>query len=476
MPLAMMNAIRESPWALELISQSGVSMLETSGAWGFLGKELRRVCPEEPGSSTLAARFPFSCLHPDDLVRVKESLEKLISGILPSYNDQLRFILPDGATLWLALSFYLLKGDDAGEQNFFIIQENNVSDLVAARDEIKERLLEIESLKSLLTAINKSLDFNDTISTIIDHLHHMIPFDKASVQLLDGGCLRIIGGYGYSEEQLKDLCFTLGPLTTPSARAVASRRPIVCNDVERDFKGFVKVDPEIEIRSWLGIPLVFEGKAIGLFALDSVKKDFYTHQHVRLASSVAEHLALAIINARKHTLIKAEARTDKLTGLANRYGLETIGQELFSKATSEDKPLGLLMLDIDHFKVVNDSFGHSYGDQVLRRIATEIQRNLRSDDYPVRYGGEEFLILLPDTSTREALVVAERLRESIALLTMGDKRKFPTVSIGIFSGVPSYTELLHEFVRRADLALYASKEAGRNRCRVWTPSPEYFSK
>jgi len=472
----MMNAIRESPWAVELISQSGISMLESSGTWGFLGKELRMVSAEEPGHSRLDAQFPFSSLHPDDLTRAKDSINKLIAGTKNEYNDQLRFILPDGATAWLALSFQLLKGDSDGGYSFLIIRETNVTDLVAARDEIKERLLEIESLKSLLTAINKSLDFNDTISTIIDHLHHIIPFDKASVQLLEGGCLRVIGGYGYTEEQLKDLCFPMGSLDSPSARAVASRRPIVCNDVEKDFEGFIKVDEDIEIRSWLGIPLVFEDKSIGLLALDSIKKGFYTHQHVRLASSVAEHLALAIINARKHTLIKAEARTDKLTGLANRYGLETIGQELFSKAASGDKPLGLLMLDIDHFKIFNDNYGHGYGDQVLRRIASEILRSLRGDDYPVRYGGEEFLILLPDTSTREALVVAERLREGIAHLTMGGGREFPTVSIGIFSGVPSYTELLHEFIRRADLALYEAKGAGRNRCRVWTPSPEYYSK
>jgi len=472
----MMNAIRESPWALALISLSGISLLETSGSWGFLGKELRTVCPEEQEFSNPDAKFPFSRIHPDDAARTKEAIEKLIAGTKTSYSDQLRFILPNGSILWLALSFQILKGDSDSGYSFLIIRETNVTDLVDARDEIKERLLEIESLKSLLTAINKSLDFNDTISTIIDHLHHMIPFDKASVQLLDGSCLRVISGYGYAEEQLKGLCFPIDVLTSPSSRAVYSRRPIVCNDVEKDFEGFIKVDSDIEIRSWLGIPLVFEDKPIGLLALDSVKKGFYTHQHVRIASSVAEHLALAIVNARKHTLIKAEARTDKLTGLANRYGLETIGQEFFSKAASDDKPLGLLMLDIDHFKVVNDSFGHNYGDQVLRSIASEIQRSLRSDDYPVRYGGEEFLILLPDTSTREALVVAERLRENIACLTLSDKRDFPTVSIGIFSGIPSYTEVLHEFIQRADLALYEAKEAGRNRCRVWTPSPEYFSK
>ncbi len=470
-----MNSIRGSPWVVELISQSGISMLEGSGAWGFLGKELRALNPADVDSMGTSAKFPFSLLHPDDCLRAKESIDKLIAGTTKHYNDELRFIAHDGRVVWLFLSLQALNDESEGGHCFLIIRETNVTDLISAREEIKERLLEIESLKSLLSAINKSLDFNDTINTIIDHLHHMIPFDKASVQLLEGGTLRVIGGYGYREEQLANLRFPLGPDTTPSSRAIYTRRPIVCNDVEKDFKGFVRVDDSIYVRSWMGIPLVFEDKAIGLFALDSEIKDFYTHQHVRLASSVAEHLALAIINAHKHTLIKEEARTDTLTGIGNRYGLETIGQDIFSRAVAGDNPLGVLMIDIDHFKTFNDRFGHVYGDKVLSLIASEIQRSLRGDDYPVRYGGEEFVVLLPHTATRDALVVAERLRENIAALSMDDGNAFPTVSIGVFSGVPSLTELLHEFIRRADLALYEAKESGRNRCRVWTPSPEYFT-
>ena len=125
---------------------------------------------------------------------------------------------------------------------------------------------------------------------------------------------------------------------------------------------------------------------------------------------------------------------------------------------------------------MNDTHGHAYGDQVLRVLAGGIQQNLRTKDYLVRYGGEEFVVLLPGTSTREALVVAERLREKIPLTDVDGLHTCPSISIGVFSGVPGTEDLLHEFIHRADLALYEAKEAGRNRCRVWTPKPEYFDR
>ena len=210
--------------------------------------------------------------------------------------------------------------------------------------------MEIESLRSLLFAINKSLDFDDTIAKIIEHLHRIIPFDRASVQSLENGFLSVIGSFGYPEIILSNLRFPVRGIDNPSARAISSRRPIVCNDVEHDFEGFVQVQDSIEIKSWLGIPLIYEGRAIGLFALDSAKPDFYTNQHIRLASNVAEHIAIAVEHARQHTIVKEEARTDTLTNVANRYGLETDGQELFSRAERDEKPLGILMIDIDFSK------------------------------------------------------------------------------------------------------------------------------
>lgn len=472
-PLPHPDLMVSSPRLRRILTANGFSFVDIpaknailSDSWVLLG------LTEED----FIGQFPVSKAHPDDRVSFENFLEKLRHGDSDKMEGQYRFLLASGDVLWLSVTIHILERDTEGSPAFFMVRDENITALVGAQEEIRERLVEIESLKDLIFSINKSLDFDETITRIIEHLHRIIPFDRASVQTLDGSNLRIIGSYGYPEPYIRDLSFPIKGIDNPAARALSSRRPIICNDVEHDFQGFVSVNDFVTIKSWLGIPLVYEGRAIGLFALDSSKPGFYTDQHVRIASNVAEHIAIAVEHARQHTIIKEEARTDKLTGTANRYGLETAGQELFAKAAKEDMSVGVLMIDIDFFKALNDSYGHAYGDQVLKSIAYIIAQSLRTKDYLVRYGGEEFVVLLPGATTREALLVAERLRELIPRIEIDPSRKCPTVSIGVFAGVPGLQDLLHEFIRRADLALYEAKQAGRNRCRVWSPKPEYFDR
>ena len=472
-PLPLIETILSNPKADEIFTENGFSFVDLADKRFVLSEGFKKI---GLGEGDYFGKFLPSKIIQEDRKNFETIAAKLVSGELDRAQGEFRILASKGEVRWFSLSFHAISRNKDGSLRILALHDNDITDLIAAREEIRERLVEIESLKDLLRSINKSLDFNETISRIIDHLHRIIPFDRASVQTLEGNYLVVIGNYGYPESSMEDLRFPISGIDNPSARAIASRRPIICNDVEHDFKGFVQVGSGIKVKSWLGIPLVYEGRAIGLFALDSGKPDFYTNQHVRIASNVAEHIAMAIEHARQHTIVKEEARTDKLTGVANRYGLETRGQDIFGAASKEDSPLGILMIDIDHFKVVNDTFGHAYGDQVLRLLSAGIQQSLRSKDYLVRFGGEEFVILLPDTPTREALVVAERLREMVSKIEIEGERTCPTVSIGVFSGVPGPQDLIHEFIRRADLALYEAKEAGRNRCRVWSPKPEYFDK
>ena len=471
-PSPLVDIILSNPKVDDIIIKNGFSLIDFSSKRSVLSDTLKK---QGVRGEDFFSASPSEKIHASDRVNFIMLLERLQSGAADEGEGEFRFLTKKGRIAWISISMHVISRDEKGRAQVLALHDHDITDLIMAREEITERLVEIESLKDLLTSINKSLDFNDTIRRIIEHLHRIIPFDRATVQALEGNYLSVIGNYGYTSAMTQDLKFLISGIDNPSARAITSRRPIICNDVEHDFEGFVQVEGDVATaRSWLGIPLVYEGKAIGLFALDSTELGFYTDQHVRIASNVAEHIAMAIEHARQHTIVKEEARTDKLTGIANRYGLETSGQEIFGRAAKEDQPLGILMIDIDHFKIVNDTYGHSYGDQVLKTIADGILQILRDKDYLVRYGGEEFVILLPDTSTRKAFIVAERLRERIPLLDVDGRHTCPTVSIGVFSGVPGAQDLMHEFIRRADLALYEAKEAGRNRCRVWSPKPDYF--
>jgi diguanylate cyclase (GGDEF)-like protein len=170
---------------------------------------------------------------------------------------------------------------------------------------------------------------------------------------------------------------------------------------------------------------------------------------------------------RLHSKVYHMALHDTLTGLYNRHFLaETLDRE-FARASREHHPIGLLMIDIDHFKVINDTFGHKAGDDVLRKFGEETLSHIRQEDVAFRYGGEEFLILLPRASLNDARVRADNLRVLIEDLNfqIEDKIGQITVSVGV-AEYPSNGNTPDEVLNKADEALYAAKRAGRNRVEV----------
>lgn len=176
--------------------------------------------------------------------------------------------------------------------------------------------------------------------------------------------------------------------------------------------------------------------------------------------------------ARKREELLALSRTDPLTGLSNRRYFEERLQEEFSRARRYRSPLSLVMMDIDYFKRVNDTYGHPFGDEVLRAVSQVTRARLREVDLLARYGGEELIALLPETTPADALRACERVREAIEALQLehhgsdGTKRTVRcTASLGLAS-IPSNTlQSAEELLRAADECLYAAKGAGRNRVR-----------
>jgi diguanylate cyclase len=167
--------------------------------------------------------------------------------------------------------------------------------------------------------------------------------------------------------------------------------------------------------------------------------------------------------------VRTEAATDALTGLTNRKGLDRALAELSAATQGKSTTLSLMMVDIDYFKKVNDTYGHLFGDKVIRGVAQVLKANVKGRDVVARYGGEEFAVLLPETPAKGANSLAEQIRHQIAASRVRrlDRDEYVsdiTVSVGITVYRPG--ELLTDFVGRADAALYASKTNGRNRVTV----------
>ncbi|MDI1226894.1 MAG: GGDEF domain-containing protein [bacterium] len=167
--------------------------------------------------------------------------------------------------------------------------------------------------------------------------------------------------------------------------------------------------------------------------------------------------------------VKKEATTDSLTGIANRKAFDNAISESTVHATTSKEPLVLMLLDIDHFKKFNDTYGHQTGDQVLRLVARTLIGNIKGQDIAARYGGEEFAIILPATPLGAGMKVAEALRRHVEqkeLVNKSSNEKLGTITISI--GVAEYheEESISDFVERADVALYQAKNAGRNRVQA----------
>jgi len=236
---------------------------------------------------------------------------------------------------------------------------------------------------------------------------------------------------------------------------------------------FGKILPEIkdifdltleEYHSILGIPLFREKKVIGLISVISTKVDAFNKKQIQLLETIASQVSITLHNIYMYDRMKELAFIDELTGIYNRRFFYSATKKEIDSSIRYKKDLSIILIDIDHYKEVNDHFGHITGDKVLQRFTRVIQKELRSSDVFARYGGEEFLILLPETDGEAAVEVAERIRKSVEKLRVNFNEE--EISVTISLGVTRLTgerNTLQELIAVVDQALYGAKQKGRNR-------------
>jgi len=228
--------------------------------------------------------------------------------------------------------------------------------------------------------------------------------------------------------------------------------------LSRNFEGV----PEIE--TGMCMPLIGKGeKLIGLITLHNKRKSrHFLDEEKRLFSTFANYSAQAIENTMLYKSTEHLSLTDGLTGLYNhRYFQEQLEVEV-KRAQRYDLNLSLIMIDLDHFKEFNDSYGHLEGDSLLRKISQILKSSLRETDFVARYGGEEFAVILPETNKERASIAAERIRKTINEQTFGEGGVKMTISLGVAS-YPDDACLRADLIKKADEALYRAKREGRNR-------------
>lgn len=260
---------------------------------------------------------------------------------------------------------------------------------------------------------------------------------------------------------------------TLAGKVINSRQPLLIHDLPEERKkmgiNFKLVGKPRISRSWMGVPIEAGGKKLGIIAVASYQKDAFDSKDLELLVNISRQAALALDNAYHHLEVETRSQLDSLTGVFNHNAF-LVQLELFvQSATITNQPISLIMLDIDHFKAYNDTYGHLTGDRVLIELAQMIRRNIKKSDLVGRWGGEEFAIALPESDIAQANRVAERIRDGSQKLIILNRDQeavpAPTISQGI-AVLPNEVTGIEALIDLADQRLYIAKERGRNQIQT----------
>ncbi len=323
-----------------------------------------------------------------------------------------------------------------------------------------------ETLREAGLTLSSNLDFKEVPALILDLLKRVVPYDIGAFLTVEGPELKLAAAKGaLGQPAAAGSSFTRS-CCSQCGDALAGKRPVV-GAVTGPGDVLLPVRPDVPLRACLCVPVVFRGDTTGLIALYNSGERVFTPEDARVAELFASQVAIALDNSRRVEQMERQAVTDQLTGLYNRRAFADLAGKEVGRARRYRRPLALILFDIDHFKTVNDSHGHLIGDHVLRVLTELVTRTTRSTDIVCRYGGEEFIVLMPEAGRDEALAMAERLREEISRLTVvTDAGTLSlTVSLGVAELDTAGDEDLDGLINRADRAMYRAKAAGRNAVR-----------
>jgi diguanylate cyclase (GGDEF)-like protein len=332
-------------------------------------------------------------------------------------------------------------------------------------EKIKSDASQMASLVQLANAIGSSADLATIMSLALETVRHLFDCSSGLIYRIDETeeHLMCVESFGYTDEIVQrllsppyprvDECWTVSEDRLIGIDDLSHTR-VACRTLERIGSG-----------STICVGIQAEGKTLGVLHIRSERPSAFGEQDQQLALAIADQVGLALQRALLFEEINRLAATDPLTGVFNVRRLEAVLSEEVSRARRYERAVSFLMVDVDNLKVYNDTLGHQQGDVALSQIASITDSATRDVDKVFRYGGDEFCVVLPETGSEEALVVAEKIRRAIADFHFAGEERIPggalTISLGLAS-FPQDASGESELVGQADIALYSAKQHGRN--------------
>jgi diguanylate cyclase (GGDEF)-like protein len=385
----------------------------------------------------------------------------------------------DGSQFWALLDMSITRNADSTPICRAVLSDITKRRLLELSEHDQHQLA--EALRDTAMTLNSTLKLDDILDSILGNIGKLVKYDAAMVLLVEGDAVRNIRYRNNplnatSLRPLGDLQANL--LNVPILNTIIrTRKPQLIPDIQKDIRWQSVAIPDMkQIHSLVCVPIESHGIVIGVINILSTTPDFFTPLHTERITVFASQAAVAMENAQLYEKAKLLSVTDPLTELFNMRYFHDFASLEFERVRRYSRTLSVAMVDIDHFKVINDTHGHGIGDLVLREISARIKNSIRTVDVVARYGGDEFIILMPETALNEARQVAERVWRAVAesaIEKAGDPVSV-TLSIGI-AEMKKGINSLDELIKCADQSLYKAKSSGTNRIGVYSDKEQYYT-
>lgn len=448
----------------------GVVLIDGQGCYiQFNERWLNMICvtPEELLQTTY-----LDVTHPHDREQCRNAMQALIHGEKTAYRVEQRYIRSDGSIFWGDLALTPIRADQ-GLPTALIAIVTDISDRKRAEAELQRAntklvywVSELQDHTHDMTLLNQFSEALHACQSVTEVYHLVTWIGKQMfvgyagslyIRNPDSGLFDVVASWGQADSDIAPFQPELCQIFDPQQRQPTG------NDFAGAHCQHIAGRP---LHPCLCIPLITNQQKMGVLRLSSsqIRLPQISERMERLGQMLVEQLTLALANLQLREQLREQSIRDPLTGLFNRrYMEETVKREV-QRASRYQHPIGVVMLDIDHFKGFNDTWGHDGGDAVLRAVGGFLQEHIRGSDVACRYGGEEFMLILPDASLEDTYHRAHELRAGIKNLQIQyNDRQLPpvTVSVGVAS-FPVHGATIEEVIKVADTALYQAKTLGRD--------------
>ena len=459
------NTLENAPIGMAIVSPGGNCIHTNYTLQEILGYSNDELCNKNMLEIT----------YPDDVSMTKDALNKLMQGQLRISHLETRYIRKDGSVIWGMVSATLIR-DEQGEPINFIIQMKDVSDRVQNEEKMRqlnektiETLNELKLLEhdeNLLNKLNRSLQICITTEEAYPRINliaqDLFPDLSGGLSIYNKTINQMETVLQWGKEQLLPKKFL--PIDCFSIRESATNvvdnpnKSVPCSHYVTPPRG-----------GYMALPLMVQNELIGVIHLLAPQGRRLTQHQQDMANSFGNIVKLAIANINLRLTLSELSLHDPLTNLYNRRYLNDVLSRELIRLAREKKTLCVAMLDIDNFKKFNDTYSHLAGDELLKAIGKLLIGNFRGSDISVRFGGEEFVVVLLDTTLNHAVNKMEALREKIKTVSIyfkGNLLNNVTISIGV-AEAPTQGASIEDIIKSADHALYAAKQAGKDKVKAY---------